>query len=554
MTAPADRRLTWGKGWAAAEWAVALALTAAVCVLHARHFLRAGPLWRDEVSTVEIADSPTVRAWYLNKVNDWTPMLFDGVVRAWTWAGPGRSDLGLRALPLAVGVGIAGALWVNARRFGAPVPAVSLALLGLNGLAICYGGSLRAYGPGILAGLLVTGAVFHLTQVTDPRRVRRAFALALVAALAATHTSYFDAPWLLAACAGGAAVCALHGRWWRAAATLGIGMLCAASLLVYLPVARARMGMRQLLSPTTVPWAFGALNRALARSPTGEHPDHALIWQVWVAGAVGVGCIGCFGRAFGRRGGRAGAAPQRDAVAFCLLTLTVGVGAYVGFLRVLHDYLAPYHFLVLFALAATCVDGLLIGAARPIRPLLVLAAACGATLALADDGWRSAGIRMTNVDRVADRLRSLARPGDLIVVDPWWMGPSVARYYRGAGDLVTVPPMPPTRFQRFDLETPMFDDPHAIEPALARVSAAARADHRIWIVIHPLFPLSANPRVPLPVPESTWVDGDYYRLWTRRVALALQADGLHHVRPVDVGGDGDDVNPYEDLELVEPTR
>ncbi len=532
-------------------------LTAFVVLLHVRHFARAGPLWRDEISSVAIATSPTVGDWYHNKVNDSAPMGWDAVVRAWAWAGPGRTDGGLRVLGLAVGVGVAAALWANARAFGVPTPVVSLTLLGLNGLAVCYGDSLRAYGPGMLAGLLCAGAVFRLSRARPGRPTWTAAAWAGLATLAATHANFFDAAWVLAACLGGAAVCGTHGRWRRAAGVLAIGAGCAATLPVYAGVVRARAGMGQFfVYPTTLPRVLAALWLAVGRTPLGTVPAAGPVWAGVVTAAVVVGCRGWSSRRADRSpsANADAVARRRDAAAFCGVMLVTGTTAYVGVLRGLNDSLAWVHYLVLFALAATSVDGLLAVAGRPSHRRLVAAGAAVVTVGWAGDAWRAAGVRLSNVDRVAARLAALAGPGDVVVVDPWWVGSAVARYYHGPAAVVTVPPVADLRFQRFDLVVPALTDPRAIDPVLARVAAATATGHHVWFVMHPAFTLAADPGVPLPEPRPTWNEVDYYALWTRRIALALQRDGVRRVRVVDVDGGDADVSPFEHLQLLEPTR
>ena len=500
---------------------------------------------------MRIAGSPTLHDLFANRVNDSIPLLWHGVLRVWERAGLGGTDRDLRVLGLVVGLGIVAVLWRNARAFGAASPVASLVMLELNPMTVCYGDSLRAYGPGVLLGLLSFGAVFRLTRAVGRHQVRSAFAAATLASLLSVHTLFYNAVWLLATCVAGAAVCGLNGNRRRAGAILGIGAACAASLAAYVPMIRARAQFdRMFVYPTSPARVLGALRYALTYTPVGTAAHGDVLWSAVVVAAVVVACAGVRRR----RGGRTGTPaddgrPRRDAARFCLVALGVGVPAYLGFLLALGNLMQPFYFVALLGLVAGCLDGLLGGVVRRGRRAVVVAAAAVVAAATVPDAWRNAGIRMSNVDVAAARLRALVAPGDLIVLTPWWLASPFVRYYHGAGDVVTVPPMASLAFQRFDLLRQRMGDPHAIDPVLARVAAAARGGRHVWVVGVVGDVLFVDPRLRLPRPLPTWHDREYYVLWNLQLGRALARDfDLAHATVPAVGVDAD-LSPFEQVQV-----
>ena len=58
---------------------------------------------------------------------------------------------------------------------------------------------------------------------------------------------------------------------------------------------------------------------------------------------------------------------------------------------------------------------------------------------------RTTRMRFTNVDLIAQRLRTTASAEDIVLVISWPNGVSFERYYRGAAQWLTVPPLGITR-------------------------------------------------------------------------------------------------------------
>ena len=138
MTAPGAGRpvIAW------AEWGVAIALTALVVFLHATFLAHAGALWRDEINTLTFARMPSLAKVWNSLQYDPFPLLPTLLLRGWLGAGGAASDANLRVFGLLVGLGGVAAIWLSARWLRSPAPLLTLALFGLNPIALRAGDSI----------------------------------------------------------------------------------------------------------------------------------------------------------------------------------------------------------------------------------------------------------------------------------------------------------------------------------------------------------------------------------------------------------------------------
>ncbi len=193
--------------------------------------LHAGALWRDEVTSVEIASMSSWGETWDNLAFESFPALFVALLRFVAGVPHGASDAELRVFGVVIGLLLLALLWVNARwlRFGLPL--LSLALVGFNPMVVRYGDSIRAYGLGMVVILFALGAFWRLTEKLSLGRVF----CALAAALLSVQCLYYNA-FLLGAICLGAVTVALRRRDFRTAGTVvALGALAAVSLLPYLP-------------------------------------------------------------------------------------------------------------------------------------------------------------------------------------------------------------------------------------------------------------------------------------------------------------------------------
>jgi len=97
-----------------AEWIVAVLLSATVlfvCIVRATH---AGPLWRDEAATLQLAQMPTLHEIFSNFQHEAFPPPFPLLIRTFV-ALFGASDASLRWFGFIVGVAAVAAAWFNSR-------------------------------------------------------------------------------------------------------------------------------------------------------------------------------------------------------------------------------------------------------------------------------------------------------------------------------------------------------------------------------------------------------------------------------------------------------
>src|SRR5207245_5107911 len=95
-----------------AEWLAALALSFVALVLHVRLLLHGGPLWRDEISSLNLAMAPSFGQFWRALLPDTFPALFFLLLRAWGAVGLAGNDLELRALGCFLGLGTIAMTWL----------------------------------------------------------------------------------------------------------------------------------------------------------------------------------------------------------------------------------------------------------------------------------------------------------------------------------------------------------------------------------------------------------------------------------------------------------
>src|SRR5215510_12038199 len=85
------------------DWIIAALVTFCAAYLHVLFFLSAGGLWRDEAAFVHLSLLPSLSDVWQTLGYDHCPILMPLAVHAWSAAGFGNTDLGLRVLGLVIG-------------------------------------------------------------------------------------------------------------------------------------------------------------------------------------------------------------------------------------------------------------------------------------------------------------------------------------------------------------------------------------------------------------------------------------------------------------------
>jgi hypothetical protein len=521
----------------------------AVCVfaallavwLHIVYLTHAGALWRDEVGAVQLASLPNLGLAYWPS-REWIPACFLALVRGWSALGLGGSDGHLRILGLLIGLGLLGAIWLNARLVGYRIPLVSLALLAANATLVRWGDSLRAYGCGAAFILVTLGLVWRLTRKPGVA----SFLWASAAATLSVQSLYPNSFLVLAACLAGCAVCVRRRRWKTTGLVLGVGLIAGASMLPYVPmllatrdyIALHRMGF----DPEFV-WA--SLSLALGSG---------LDWPLWVwlgtlALAVGVAWERLLGNA------RSRADADEDMKLFGVTGLLAGVTLFMSFLRVSGYAPEPWYFLPLMVFACSALDATLAGPLRrsglwvPVFAAAVICAMFPTTL-------RSTEYRQTNIDLIAAELQQRAKPGDFIVVSPAYCGITFARYYRAQAAWTTLPPVEDYRCHRTDLLKANLGSQPLLKKVLDQAARTLQSGRALWIVgsLSPAEPgESAPPDLPPdPAPGQSfgYVEGCLRGyIWERQMAHLLDTRA-QKVNPI-ACRPPTGVIPQEDLPLLE---
>jgi hypothetical protein len=502
------------------EFTVAGLLTLEVLVLHFNVMRHAGPLWRDEISSLRVATMPTWGGLWSSLVYDPVPVLFFGILRLWNWLFAGATDESLRYLGFLVGFGIVGAIWLTAWIIKKAPPTWAMLLFGLSPVALVWGDSMRAYGIGCFFNILAVGLISKLLR-DRPRPGD--IALVLGAALCSVHSLFPNAILLFAILAGASAV-TIYRRWWRTLFILqGVGFAAAVSLLPYAGIIRQTQSWSGLCKAgIDSSWIFTMLFRA-----TESGGDLASIF--WITGAA-LACIALLllivNPLFLLREGS-----NRNLVIYAGVTLVVAITTTVGFLRWVGWTTSLWYYLPLMATAVVCIDGMsqilrktsfaIIGNSL----LIVIAAATLSPLA-----FRATNVRLTNVDLTTAAIAQRAQPSDLIVVDNYFYAISFHRYYKGKAPWVSVPDVTDFSLHRWDLLTETMRRPQPIQPILDRIDQTLKAGHEVYVV--GFAPLDRGPSAPpdlavAPKRSSGWSLWPYVRRWTTQIAYAVQTRAEH---------------------------
>jgi hypothetical protein len=496
--------------WPRVELLAAFALSLWILFLHGLFLFHAGPLWRDEVGTIDFACFPTLSDLWQHLQYDNFPPLFVGLARLWTRAGL-SGDFNYRLLGFVIGAGTLGIFWLAARAGGARAPLLALALYAANPLAVRVGDAMRPYGLGYALALPALVLTWKFVEKPSWQTWLWAAFASLLSVQCLYQNAFLLAAFGLAGC--GVALARRQGK--TLAQTAALGVVAALSLLPHLPnIIKGRdwqgIGFHRA-HPAEI---LTALLQALNSSGP---------WMVWCWAALALLALAA-ALLFAIR--------SRDWRMFYFgAALLAAVFFYGLFLEKVGLQQRSWYFLLLLAPAALAIDIIL---AAPAAPKLRLGRAGLALLLTASSipaGYAAVQVRQSNADLVAEALRQQARPGDMILVSPWYYGVALQRYYTNHFD--TLPPMDlqAIRIHRYDLmkKQMMAEDP--IGPLLAKARQTLRSTNVLWIVGDFRFPPPGQPQ-PLfpPYREDLVMDvaaAWYFSSWMFQFSQMVQA----HVPP-----------------------
>jgi hypothetical protein len=500
--------------WIELGTAVTLMLT--LVILHFTVFLHSGALWRDEVSSVNLINLPSVDGFWEKFQFDSFPILWILLLQTWSFAGFGTSDFALRGLGLIMGLGTLGSLWYAARALRMRLPLISLVLFAMCPTIFAVD-SLRAYGLGVLLILLALATMWRVLEDPTPWRM----VLCAMAVILSVQSLYNNSFLIFAICLGAAAVGLYRHQWKLTLFPLGVGMLAAASLLPYLGII-SRVGdiNKIVVVPINLSWFFNKFQQAI-------DPSGMLLTWIWaVLGLLAVVFFvwllvryssDCYGK-------------QKELAVFLLTTMVVSIIAYIAFVKILSFTTESWYYLPLMAVLIIIIDKGIDVICKIYPPGRIIRIACILVIAIAVfmNSWNAAHIRKTNIDLLAAKLETLADKDDLIVVSPFFYGITFARYYNGSTAWTTLPEITDQSAQRVDLFKIKMMQNEPIKPVLQKMTKTLQNGHRVWLVgrLNFLLPGEAPTILP-PAPNSPygWSALSYMTTWSEEAAFALQTYG-----------------------------
>jgi len=518
------------------------ALALAAVWLRVEYVRHAGALWRDEIDSVNVAARATLGDVLAHQQLDSFPVAWVSALHGWIASGFGAGDASVRRFGGMIGVLTVGIVWWCGRRIAGRVPLVSLLLLGASASMVVYGSEVRGYGLATIAILCSLAAT--CTYVTQPGT--GTFLVAGLAAVLATQTSYANPFLLVATAAAGAAVAILRREWLSIAGLTVIGLAAVASLGIE---ARA---MASTARDTIIDQGDYPLAARIAMFRDSLAPGVRLLAWTWAAAALAgtAGWVVAWLRPMDRE--------ERERALFAAVTATASVACTCAYLLLLVRVSTQHwYYLTLMAVLATSFEVGIVALARrlPYGAFARAALVAGVALALAGGSGTAAMVRlrMTNVDAVAVTIAKDARPDDLVVVLPWYVGTTFGRYWRGTAPWIAFPDVHFTDTARphGQVAERMTRGEDGVRPELERIETTLRAGGRVWIVGLPLLPPKDRPVEPLPPAPSGpegWASGPYLEGWALRLGALLRTGvrDVWKIPPPDVGR----VNEHENLPIV----
>jgi membrane protein implicated in regulation of membrane protease activity len=524
------------------EFVAAILVTLILLGAHIVFFLRAGPLWRDEISSLTLATKSTFTDFWKSLPFDPFPASYFLLLRFWQTIGLGESSLALRGLGLLVGLSVIAALWPTCYLINKSAPLWPLTLFALNPLTLEGGDSIRPYGFGLIWIVLAFGLIWRIAFGDFEKRT---VLFALIAALLSVQSLFTNA-FILFAIGMGAVVVSLQNKSWRAVALImGVGLAAALSLLLYLPIVRATQDWAKIIANQNDIGSVIAVGRDAIADPGTLAKWTWLTLDSTLFAALVVAVVF-----------RSRLAPivdlSRDCVIFAGTTLSIAAAATVGFLCAAHYLVFPRYFLPAIAVAALCVH--VFWSALPNRIAVRVASLCLALVvatASLPRFYRRAKMRMTNCDQIAATLEQRVTGADLIIVTSFLYGVSFQRYYHGRASWLAVPQVADFSLHRWDLLKQAMAQPDPMPDLISRAELVLKTGHKIFLVGKLGPPPAEEPESLPPAPQSEfgWQMEPYLAQWKSELTYWLEHHPLQgNDLPIE---EGQFVNPLERLGLFE---
>jgi len=522
------------------EFVAAILLTLLLLGVHIIFYIHAGPLWRDEVSSLTLATKPTLSQFWKSLPLDPFPASYFLLLRGWSAIGFANHDVTLRGLGLLIGLSILAALWLTCYLIDKSPPLWPLALFAFNPLVLEGGDSLRPYGFGLIWIVLAFGFIWRIAAGEMWKRI---LIFAFIAALLSVQSLFTNALMLFAVGVSAAVVLIKANRWRDIWVIISIGAVAASSLLVYLPIIQSTRDWAKIIGNKND--IVGVL--AVARDAILD----AGTVGMWAWLALGAGLLLLLLLAFCRRLAVI-ADLKSDRATFGGATVLVCIVATVTFLCAAHYLVFPRYFLPVMAIIALSIH--IFWSALPNRFLIRTIGLCLALLVCAaslKSLCQRANTRMTNCDQIAEIVEQRAVPDDLIIVTSFFYGISFQRYYHGDAPWLAVPQVSDFTLHRWDLLREAMAQPDPVPELVLRAEAVLRAGHKVFLVgkLGPSPPERPESFPPAPQTDFGWQMESYLAQWKSELTYWIEH---HAVNGRDLSiQDAQPVNPLEGLGLFE---
>lgn len=481
---------------------VAIAISAWAIVLQCLYAAHAGPLWRDEASSVNFSSVPTVAKMWNNFRLDNFPPLFAFVLRG--FAGFFHADISFRIFGLGISMFVLAAIWAAGWLISRRPPLLALALFAINPLAIKTDGAIRPYGLGF--ALLILTVALICAYAREPRMLW--FTLGCAAAVLSVQTLY-QATFFIGATILGVALDAVLKKQPRVAGmTMLIGVIAAASLVIDLPHLLHDWGTTKWvgqssfdISKTAVDWHMLGFAFWRALSTQGDLAAFLSCVVGVVVFAIGI---------------------RRRAARPFVIAIVFSTVVYLCFLRFSGLHAQSWYWLIVMALGAVWLDAMAAAVSgkmlrQGIVGVALLIVVIGAPTAVA-----AVKIRATSLDLVAQHLREKASPKDVVITMPWYYGITLGRYY-DRQKFTTVPPLGDTTLHRYDLVQKAMETPEPLAGLMRDMEQGLRNGGKVWTIGEIIMPDDNQPLPVLPpyTPGNGYTDSDYLTSWSMQIAVYL---------------------------------
>jgi uncharacterized protein YjeT (DUF2065 family) len=484
------------------EFAAAILVTLFLIFLHLRLLMHAGPLWRDEINSLYVANTQTFHEFTTALVFNPFPALFAAVLRIWIALGFGNSDFHLRILGFVIGLSLIGAIWLSCRwidkRWSAPL--WPLTIFAARAMTISDGDSLRPYGLGMICVVLTFGLIWKLAF--EPNRIGTVV-LAAIAALFSVQSLYLNAFVVFGICLAGIVVAIKRREFQRATVIFFIGVIGAASLLPYRPVMQRA---REL-------WPLQREEHDVLDTV------HSYEWLVFVACGLALIVVPWAARRLAYSLGS-----RSDRILFSLVAVAIAATATFAFLWT-SGVPGSRHLLPVVAGVSLSVHSFA-GLWQRNMGLRVLSLLGIFTLvaALAPTAYLWSGLRRTDCDLAATAIAERANESDFAIVMRFTHAITFERYYHGAADWKSVPDMADHQQHRWDLAREAMVHVDPIRDILVDIESALESGHKVFLVGR--FP-AAEPDPPSPLPPAPqskhgWRLFAYLNNWHQQIAYLLR--------------------------------